>query len=66
MVIYVIDEKGELVDDLRIRDLILASPSKHISEIIDGRIIALNVHDDQEQANQIFKMNKPRCPAGYG
>ncbi len=56
-VIYVIGEKGELVDDLRIRDLILASPSKRISDIIDGRIIALNVHDDQEQANQIFKMN---------
>ena len=56
-VIYVINEKGELIDDLRIRDLILAEPTKRIDEIIDGRIIALNVHDDQEQASQIFKMN---------
>lgn len=56
-VIYVINERGELIDDLRIRDLILASPAKRIDEIIDGRIIALNVQDDQEQASQIFKMN---------
>ncbi len=56
-VIYVINEQGELIDDLRIRDLILASPGKRIDEIIDGRIISLNVHDDQEQASQIFKMN---------
>ena len=56
-VIYVINEKGELIDDLRIRDLILAAPDKHIDEIIDGRIVALNVHDDQEQASQVFKMN---------
>lgn len=56
-VIYVINEEGELIDDLRIRDLILAPPFKRIEELIDGRIIALNVHDDQEQASQIFKMN---------
>ena len=56
-VIYVIDENGELIDDLRIRDLILAQPYKRIEELIDGRVIALNVHDDQEQASQVFKMN---------
>lgn len=56
-VVYVINAKGELVDDLRIRDLILASPDKHIDELIDGRVIALNVTDDQEHATQIFKMN---------
>ncbi|MGN6615906.1 MAG: magnesium transporter [Ilyomonas sp.] len=56
-VVYVINAKGELVDDLRIRDLILASPDKQIDELIDGRVIALNVTDDQEHATQIFKMN---------
>lgn len=56
-VVYVINAKGELVDDLRIRDLILASPDRHIDELIDGRVIALNVTDDQEHATQIFKMN---------
>lgn len=56
-VIYVINEKGELVDDIRIRDVILAAPDKKVDELIDGRVIALNVTDDQEHASQVFKMN---------
>jgi magnesium transporter len=56
-VIYVIDEQGELIDDMRIRDVILASPRRKVEELIDGRVVALNVNDDQEHANQIFKMN---------
>jgi len=56
-VIYIIDQKGELVDDIRIRDVILAAPNKRVDEIIDGRVVSLNVHDDQEHANQVFKMN---------
>lgn len=56
-VIYIIDESGELIDDIRIRDVILASPEKKVDEIIDGRYVSLNVHDDQEHASQVFKMN---------
>lgn len=56
-VIYVINDKGELVDDIRIRDVILASPEKRLIEIIDGRVVSLNVNDDQEHASQVFKMN---------
>lgn len=56
-VIYVINSKGELVDDIRIRDIILASPEKRMDELIDGRVVALHVHDDQEHASQVFKMN---------
>jgi len=56
-VIYIIDEKGELVDDIRIRDVILASPDKRVDELVDGRVIALNVNDDQEHAKQVFEMN---------
>lgn len=56
-VIYVINRKGELIDDLRIRDIILASPDKKIEELMDERVVALNVKDDQEHANEVFKMN---------
>lgn len=56
-VIYIINEKGELVDDIKIRDVILASPEKRIDEIVDGRVVILNVNDDQEHATQVFKMN---------
>jgi magnesium transporter len=56
-VIYVINEKGELIDDVRIREFLFAPPEKKVTELIDGRFIALNVNDDQEKANQVFKMN---------
>lgn len=56
-VIYVINRKGELLDDIRISDFILASPDKKVEELMDHRYIALNAYDDQEKANEIFKMN---------
>ncbi|MFM1858252.1 MAG: magnesium transporter, partial [Bacteroidota bacterium] len=56
-VIYVINEKGELIDDLRISDIILNPPHKKVAELIDGRVIALHPEDDQETASEIFKMN---------
>ncbi len=56
-VLYVINENGELIDDIRIRDIIMAAPDKKVEELIDGRYIALYVYDDQETANEVFKMN---------
>ncbi len=56
-VIYVINDNGELLDDIRIREFILADPQTKVSELMDGRVISLNVNDDQEIANDVFKMN---------
>ena len=56
-VIYVINDKGELLDHIRIRDFILAEPTTKVNEIMDGRFIALHVNDDQESASEVFKMN---------
>lgn len=56
-VVYVVNENGELIDDIRIKDLILAEPHAQLGQITDDRVIALNVHDDQEHASQVFKMN---------
>ena len=56
-VIYVINGKGELIDDIRIRDFILAAPEAKVSDLIDERFISLKVNDDQEMAGQVFKMN---------
>lgn len=56
-VIYVINEKGELLDDIRIREFILAQPDKRVSELMDDRVISLNAYADQEEANEAFKMN---------
>ena len=56
-VLYVINEDGELIDDIRIRDIIMAAPNERVEDLIDNRFIALNVNDDQESASEVFKMN---------
>ncbi|RYG06160.1 MAG: magnesium transporter [Chitinophagaceae bacterium] len=56
-VIYVVNDKGEFVDDIRIREIILANPDKQVDDIIDHRSITLKVNDEQESANETFKMN---------
>ena len=56
-VVYVINDHGELLDDLRIREFILASPDTRVNELMDGRYIELNARDDQETASEVFKMN---------
>ncbi len=56
-VIYVINDKGELLDDIRIREFILNPPDKKVSDLMDERFVALHPEDDQEAAAEIFKMN---------
>lgn len=56
-VIYVINEKGELLDDIRIRDFILNPPEKKVAELMDNRVVCLHPEDDQETASEVFKMN---------
>lgn len=56
-VIYVIDENEVLLDDIRIRTILLADPSTLIDDIIDERLIALNAYNTQEEAVNIFRMN---------
>jgi magnesium transporter len=56
-VIYVINDQGQLVDDVRIKEFLISPPEKFVSELTDGRYVELNVYDNQEMANQVFKMN---------
>jgi magnesium transporter len=53
--IYVIDENGKLIDDLRIRQILLASPETLISDLMDKRFVALKATDDQEVAVEAFR-----------
>jgi len=56
-VIYVIDENGALLDDIRIREILLVNPATKVSDLTDDRLIALNVNDPQEEAINTFRMN---------
>jgi magnesium transporter len=49
-VIYVVDENGKLIDDLRINHFLLAEPQTKVAEIMDHTFQALSAFDDQEEA----------------
>ncbi|MDD2197576.1 MAG: magnesium transporter [Bacteroidales bacterium] len=53
-VIYIVDNNWKLIDDVRIKELILASPNQKIEELMDHRFVALNAMDDQEVAIKTF------------
>lgn len=53
-VLYVVDEKLRLVDDLRIKEIILASPEKTVADLMDDSFVSLNAADDQETAVKVF------------
>jgi magnesium transporter len=54
-IVYVIDDRGKLLDDIRIKEFILARPDEKVSDIMDGNFVTLNVEDDQEKAVDVFK-----------
>lgn len=53
--IYVIDGKGRLVDDLRIRQIFLAPPRSRVSDLMDSRFVSLKANDHREIAVKAFK-----------
>jgi magnesium transporter len=54
-VVYVVDEKGKLIDDIPLRRLFLNERTKSISDIMDHTFIALNVNDSKDDAVTMFK-----------
>src|ERR1700736_3524705 len=54
-VIYVVDERGHLIDDVRMREFLLRPLTAKVSEIRDENFIALRVNDSQEEAVNIFR-----------
>ncbi len=54
-VIYIVDHEGKMIDDIRIGQLLLASPQQLVEELMDYRFVALNAMDDQEKAVKLFK-----------
>jgi len=54
-VIYVVDENAELIDDLRIREILLAGPEDKIADIMDDRFVSLQANEDQESAVKVFR-----------
>jgi len=53
--VYVIDEDGRLIDDLRIRQLLLAAPKIRVSDLMDSRFVGLKATDHRAAAVEAFK-----------
>lgn len=56
-VIYIVNEQGVLIDDLRIKQLLTADPQTYIYQLMDDRLIYLNAYMPVEEGIKIFKMN---------
>ena len=56
-VIYVLDENGVLLDDIRIREILLVEPQTIVRDLMDNRLISLRANDPQEEAVNVFRMN---------
>jgi magnesium transporter len=54
-VLYVVDPEGTLIDDIRIRTLLLAPFHTHVGDIMDGKYVALRVTDDKASAVEAFR-----------
>ncbi|WP_113738140.1 magnesium transporter [Blattabacterium clevelandi] len=57
-IIYIVNKKGKLVDDIKIREFLLVDIDTKVEELMDRKYTAaLNVTDTEEEANKIFSMN---------
>ena len=54
-VVYVTDANNCLIDDLRIREILLTPLHTHVADICDNRFISLNASDDKKTAVEIFR-----------
>jgi magnesium transporter len=54
-VVYVVDDNWKLIDDIRIKEIILADPEHTIAELMDNRFVSLSAYDDQEVAIRVFQ-----------
>lgn len=61
--LYVVDSKGILVDEVAVKNLLLASLDDEVVSLMNYKFEALQVTADQEQAVELFKKyNRPTLP----
>lgn len=54
-IVYVVDDQGRLIDDIRVRRLLLARPEAPLSTLMDGNFTWLSATDSREKALQLFR-----------
>lgn len=62
-VIYVTDERGTLIDDLRLRQVLLSDPSQPIESIMNRSYVALKADEPQDEAvRQLQRYDRVALP----
>lgn len=60
---YVVDERGKLLNEIRLRDIVVAEPQRTIASLIDGHVVALQASDDREEAVRAMdRYDRPVLP----
>ncbi|MCG6920729.1 MAG: magnesium transporter [Acidobacteria bacterium] len=61
--VYVTDSVGRLIDDIRIRKILLADPDETVESVMDHRFETLSAFDDREEAvRQIARYDRFALP----
>jgi magnesium transporter len=53
--VYVVDDRGVLIDDIRMRKFLLADPQQRVTDLMDNLFTALKANDNQETAVNVFR-----------
>lgn len=53
-VVYVVDDKGVLIDDIKLRSLILADPAQPVETVMNRQFVVLKADDPQEEAVRLM------------
>jgi magnesium transporter len=54
-VIYVVDEAGVLIDDIRIREFLVVPTTRRVSDLMDRRYVTLKATVTQQAAVEVFR-----------
>jgi len=54
-VIYVVDDRGKLIDDIRMREFLLRPLASSVHDMMEKNFVALNVTDSQQDALNTFR-----------
>ncbi|MFP4106590.1 MAG: magnesium transporter [Phycisphaerae bacterium] len=54
-VVYVVDDRWKLLDELRLEELVLAAPESKVSDLMDNQVTPVLAREDQETAIELFK-----------
>src|SRR5258706_8984724 len=54
-VVYIVDQRGRLVEDIRLSSLVLADPSTKVTDIDDPPLVKLYATDDREEVLKAFE-----------